>query len=499
MDQPSSNSEDPLAAKRRLKVLLEEKQERRLYNKAKYWATEMAYPWQWNLANASKDSAQILAMAANQVGKTSTGAWITAVHLTGLYPKDWLGKKFQKPIKAWACGISNESTRNILQTNLLGEPGDPAQQGTGFIPKHCILETTRKPQVPNAIQSVLIRHFSPLTGNQDGVSRCDFKAYEQGEAKFMGLPMDWIWLDEQPADGIYTQCITRTVSTNGIMMMTFTPEDGVNRTIHQFMNDIKPGQRLIQATWDDAPHLSEERKTQLLSQYGRHEARMRSMGIPVFGSGLVFPLPDEDLMIDPIELPQEWPRVCGLDFGWDHPTAAVWMAWDRDTDTVYIYSEYRQDRVSAQQHAPAIKQRGPWVPVIWPHDGMSHEKGSGIGLADQFRAQGVNMTIDHHRNPIAPGESGKGNIKIEPGINAMLQAMENGQFKVFSSCAAWFQEKSMYYRGDDGKIVPLKDDLMSATRYAFQNRARFAKTQAESNLTNKYNGQPLPIISRGTV
>ncbi len=496
--QPNS-SELTTEDKLRLKRLLEEKQARRKYNKLQHWWEEEAYDWQKNLGNASGDSAQILAMCANQIGKTTAGAAITATHLTGLYPKWWLGKKFGRPIKAWACGISNETTRDILQLNLLGEPGDPEARGTGFIPLNCILDVTRKPQVPNAIQTVLVRWHDPLTGNQAGVSRCDFKAYEQGESKFMGRPMDWIWPDEQPDDGIYTQCLTRTVATNGIVMMTFTPEDGVNRTIHQFMNDIQPGQKLIQATWDDAPHLSEERKTQLLAQYGPHEARMRSLGIPIFGSGQVFMVPDEDIMIDPIELPSEWPRICGLDFGWDHPTAAVWMAWDRETDTVYLYSEYRQEKASAQMHAPAIKQRGPWIPVIWPHDGMSHEKGSGIGLADQFRAQGVNMTIDHHRNPLAPGEAGKGNIKIEPGINSLLQAMENGNFKVFTCCAAWFQEKSMYHRGDDGKIIALKDDLMSATRYAYQNRARFAKTQAESGLTSKYNGQALPINSRGTV
>ena len=484
--------------KEQLFRLLEEKKNRQKYNKLKYWADNV-YPWQWELANSSRGSAQILAMCANQIGKTTTGAWITACHLTGLYPKGWKGQRFNKPIKAWACGVSNETTRDILQFNLLGEPGDPDSRGTGFIPRDLIVETVRKPQVPNAIQTVLVKHYNEFTGNCDGVSRLDFKAYEQGEDKFMGRPMDWIWLDEQPNDGIYTQCITRTVATNGIMMMTFTPEDGVNNTIHQFMHDRQEGQALIQATWDDAPHLSEERKRQLLSQYGRHEAKMRSQGIPVFGSGLVFPIPDEELMIDPIEIPDEWPRICGLDFGWDHPTACMWMAWDRETDTVYFYSEYRQDKATAQMHAPAIQARGSWIPVVWPHDGMQTEKGSGMGLADQFRAAGVNMTIDHHRNPLAPGEKGQGDIKIEPGINAMLQSMENGQFKVFSTCTAWFQEKSMYHRGDDGKIIALKDDLMSATRYAFQNRKRFAKTRAEASMMNRYEGKALPVDTRGVV
>ena len=221
--------------KSRLRVLLKEREYRRKFNKLRYWG-DVAYPWQWELANCTDKAAQILAMCANQIGKTSAGAWITAVHLTGLYPRDWLGKKFFRPIKTWACGVSNVTTRDILQTNLLGEPGDPESKGTGFIPKDCILETTRKAQVPNAVETVLVRHYCPLTGNQNGVSRCDFKAYEQGMPKFMGMPMDWIWLDEQPPDDIYNQCLARTVSTGGIIMMTFTPEDGVNkeRKCHDF-------------------------------------------------------------------------------------------------------------------------------------------------------------------------------------------------------------------------------------------------------------------------
>jgi len=480
-----------------LLALLLEQDNRHKYNKLKYW-WDTAYPWQVELRDCTGSAAQILAMCANQIGKTTTGAAITACHLTGKYPEGYKGHKFEKPINAWACGISNETTRDILQGNLLGIPGNPEAQGTGFVPREDILDTTRKPQVPNAIQTVLVQHYNPYTGNPNGVSRLDFKAYEQGETKFMGRPMDWIWLDEQPAASIYTQCITRTVATAGIVMMTFTPEDGMTKVIHQFLHDIKKGQYLLSATWDDAPHLDKDRKEQLLSQYSPAEALMRSTGKPIFGSGPVFMVPDEDVLVEPFEIPSHWPKICGIDFGWEHPTAAVWLAWDRDSDTVYQYAEYRQNRLTAQQHAPAIKARGQWVPCVWPHDGMSHEKGSGLTLADQYRSQGLNMTIDHFRNPPAPGSKGKGDIKIEPGINALHQAMQNSQFKVFNTCTQTIEEKNQYHRVD-GVIYAVDDDLMSALRYAFQSRHKYAKTQVESDANNRYAGVSLPVISRGVV
>lgn len=485
-EQTNESTEDL----QRLHKLLEEQDRRVKYNKLQNFKL---YGWQLELAYASKDYAQMLAMCANQIGKTTCGAAITAFHLTGKYPKNWKGHKFTRPIKAWAAGVSTESTRDILQANMLGEPGNPEDLGAAFIPKEDIVETVRKPQVVGAVQSVTVKHYNDW-GRHDGYSKLEFKSYEQGESKFMGRPMDWIWLDEQPDENIYTQCITRTVATKGFVMMTFTPEDGMTPTIHQFVNDRKPGQFLLQASWDDAPHLDEERKEQLLSQYLPHERDMRARGIPFYGTGLVFPIPDEDVIIDPIELPDHWARICGIDFGWDHPTAIVWCAWDREGDEFYIYRTYRRRKATISEHGAVFRGVDQWVPVVYPHDGNKHD-GAGDTTADLYRREGVNMAHTHFTNPPPLGLQ-KGDMKIEPGIMAMLQAMQEGRFKVFASCSDWFQEKSSYHR-DEGKIVALTDDLMSASRYAFQSRTRYATTQPFGGSGyDSYSGKDLPLPNK---
>jgi hypothetical protein len=264
--------------------------------------------------------------------------------------------------------------------------------------------------------------------------------------------------------------------------MTFTPEDGMTPVVHQFVNDIKRGQALVTATWEDAPHLTEDVKEQLLSVYGEHERDMRSKGIPLFGSGPVFMLPSESISIEPFEIPEFWPMVVGLDFGWEHPTAVVWLRIDPESGKVYVTDTYRQNKMTAALHASAINSR-PLGPVAWPHDGLAHEKGSGITLAEQYRNHGVNMLPTHFLNPLAIGEKGTGNYKIEPGINALHEAMQEQRFFVFSTCTEWFEEYRFYHR-DDGKIIALKDDLMSATRYAFQSQ-RYA--EVPSGWDNRYN------------
>ena len=118
--------------------------------------------------------------------------------------------------------------------------------------------------------------------------------------------------------------------------MTFTPESGMTETVAQFVNKLKDGQALFTATWDDAPHMTKEIRNQILQALPPHERKMREKGIPQLGSGLVFPINEDDIICDPIDIPIHWPRLCGLDFGWDHPTASVWTAWDRDLSLIHI-------------------------------------------------------------------------------------------------------------------------------------------------------------------
>lgn len=58
-----------------------------------------------------------------------------AMHLTGRYPEDWIGRRFTRAIAAWASGVTGESVRDTTQRLLVGRPGE---YGTGMIPASCI-------------------------------------------------------------------------------------------------------------------------------------------------------------------------------------------------------------------------------------------------------------------------------------------------------------------------------------------------------------------------
>ena len=458
--------------------LLREKEHRQRTTRIKKYTP---YDYQSKFHSEGATSAQRILMAANRVGKTYCGAVETAYHLTGEYPDWWQGRMFNKPVRVWAAGESNDTTRDIIQKELFGNPQDPSLKGTGAVPLANIVETTRKPGVPNAFSSVLVLHKS------GGNSQISFKAYEQGFEKFMGEAIDVVWLDEEPKQEIFSQCITRTADTNGIVYMTFTPERGMTNVVSAFLNDLKPGQSITTATWDDVDHLDLKTKTQLLAVYSPAERDMRSKGIPVFGSGLVYPVSEEEVVCKDFDLPEHFPRLAAIDFGFDHPTAVTWVAHDPDDDIIYVYDEYRRSKETPLTHAAVINARTPGIPVAFPHDGLQHDKGSGIQLAQQYRDLGVCMMIQHFSNPPADGDngSGKGNNSVEAGISELLQRFETGRLQIFESCQETLEELRLYHR-KNGKVVAIKDDLLSSMRYAALSVGRFGEQLKNKSMYRKY-------------
>ncbi len=218
-------------------------------------------------------------------------------------------------------------------------------------------------------------------------------------------------------------------------------------------------------TIDDAEHYTPEQRAEIIASYPAHERKARTKGIPVLGSGRVFPLDEDDIKIKAFEIPAHWPLIGGIDFGWDHPTAAVRLAWDRDADCLYVTNSYGQREATPIMHTAALKAWGDKLVWAWPHDGLQHDKGSGEALAAQYRAQGLNMMQE--RATFEDGGNG-----VEAGVTEMLDRMLSGRWKVFEHLEDWFAEFRLYHR-KDGLIVKLNDDRMSASRYAMMMK-RFA-------------------------
>lgn len=395
--------------------------------------------------------------AGNQQGKTLSAACEVSYHLTGEYPDWWQGRTFDRPVVVWASGETGEATRDNPQRALLGLPGE---EGTGMIPARCITDDHGMASgVSNLFDYVKIRHKSGRN------SLLRFKYYAQGRRKWQGPPIDVVWFDEEPPQDIYDEGLARTIATGGMVMLTFTPLLGMSEVVRRFLLDPTPERADINMTIDDADHIPPEDRQKIINSFPEHEREARARGVPTLGSGRIFPIAESRIKVQPFPIPKHWPQIGGIDFGWDHPTAAVKMAWDRDTDCIYVTHCYRQKEQTPVLIAATLKAWGLWLPWSWPADGYQHEKGTGRQLKEQYREQGLKMLAEHAQFPDEGDDTQQSRVSVEAGVMQMLDRMQTDRWKVFDHLEDWFDEYRLYHR-EDGKIVKEYDDLMAASRYA---------------------------------
>lgn len=206
----------------------------------------------------------------------------------------------------------------------------------------------------------------------------------------------------------------------------------------------------VTATWDDVPHLSAEDKAKQLADMRPHERDARSRGIPSLGSGVIYPVPEDAYVCDPFALPDYWPRALGLDVGWNR-TAAVWGSWDRESDTIYLYSEHYRGQAEPQIHADAIKSRGDWIPGAIDPAANASGQIDGQRLMEQYQGLGLDLY--------------KADNAVEAGIHAVYRRLSSGRLKVFRTLQNLLREIRIYRRDENGKVVKENDHLMDAKRY----------------------------------
>lgn len=455
-----------------LQELLTTYDERLRYNKLDQWFPETGpfqrayYDRHIQFIQAGAGFKERALFGANRAGKSTTAAYEIACHLTGIYPKWWTGKKFEdEAVKIWCVGDSHGNVRDICQYLLLGNIYD---LGTGMVPKHLIVGHKTKPNVPNAISEVIIQHSS------GGKSECSFKSYEQGRKAFQGTSQHVIWLDEEPTDpDIYSECLTRTMTTRGIIILTFTPLSGLSDTVLRFLPggrfppyniaDGKDGisRWISQVTWENAPHIPIEEQKILLASYLPHEIEARTKGVPSIGAGKVFTVPEDDLSVEPFTIPPHWPRFFGLDIPFfSGSCAAVFIAHDTDNDVLYVYDVYKSSNKHLAIHCEAIRRRGIWIPGVIDPSSLRKDS-EGKEFCAQYKEQGLDVVT--------------ANNAIEAGIQAINVRLIDGRMKIFTSCQQLWEEYRLYRFDKSGKIAKNQEDhLMDALRYAIMSGIRRA-------------------------
>ncbi len=455
--------------------------EKRKYNKALQYFPDTGpysrdhYPKQMELMRAGKKHRLRALIGGNGSGKSLWLALESYYHLSGKYPTWWEGHKFKGPINAWLCGIDAKALRAGLQEILFGGIGEE-DFGSGIIAREDLIDDKGVLQkwamagTANCIGQIRIRHYT--NGVFDGWSVCEFMTYEQGWQSFQGPTKQWIGFDEEPDDGkIFGECVARLRGKDGNppghFLAAFTPTAGFRQVYLTFVpkgqfpengtHPEDPSKYTARIGWSNSPHLDEDWKQSALAQWkivDPNNIEARTEGYAAMGSGRVYPVNEEFVVVSKFKIPSYWPRCYGMDPGMAN-FAVVWVAEDPNTGVKYIYDEYKQGHVNYSIHTDAIKQRGSWIPGgIDPHEAVK-PRDTGESVQTYFEANDLHLTA-------AKGDPDALRIRIR----AMYDA---GSLKIMDNCTGVIEELRTYRydKNDPNKIERHQEDhRMDAKMYA---------------------------------
>jgi len=414
-------------------------------------------------------------LAANRIGKTVSTCSETAMHLTGQYPEWWRGKRFDKPITAMVAGEGWSQVALVLQNELLGtnDVKIREQLGTGFVPRDCIVTDTMRSDGPNCI-GVEIRHQSGSN------SYLLFANYTQEVRQMQGFKLNLAVFDEQPPDDFFSEIVTRTATTQGQVLCSFTPLKGLNGLVSKFWNH-EEGYEHIRVSWDDVPEydpwgepfLLNETRRQLERDYLPHERDARRHGVPVMGKGAVFQI-------------RSWPtyrtgdydfrnihglhRVIALDLGLvNDKTVITLMYWHPHEREAWLHTQIVVQGVEEANPMNYINHlMRPEVfgtPIVLPADANTQGRYtmSSQSIRELFENYELNVHPDAIMNP--PDDQGRRTNNKSYGINAMRQMLELGSLHVNENCVEFLREAQNYFVDPQGRFSD-PDDCIDSARYA---------------------------------
>ena len=172
--------------------------------------------------------------------------------------------------------------------------------------------------------------------------------------------------------------------------------------------------------------------------------------MPSLGAGAIYPIPLDEVLVDPFPIPKHWPRAYGFDVGWNR-TAAVWGAIDSDSDVLFLYTEHYRAHAEPSIHATAIKARGAWIPGVIDPAARGASQRDGSRLIIEYQELGLNVMMAEKSS--------------SAGIHAVWDRLATGRLRVFRSMRNWQAEYRIYRRTPEGKVVKEHDHLMDGTRF----------------------------------
>ena len=294
-----------------------------------------------------------------------------------------------------------------------------------------------------------------------------------------GMTLHWWWLDEGGMTSTLTWTVlrSRVSMTRGRGLITTTPYNML-WLYTDFYLPWKEGtdKSLSFFTWKsvDNPRFPKDFYEAEKKRLPAEEFARRYQGKFEKMTGLVYDLPAERI-IDPKDIMvKAEARIIGVDWGFRNPAAVgVYYLYDNEW---YVVDEWKRSERTTAEIIQVIKNKLTEHRAIRVYPDPAEPD-----RIEECRREGI---------PVM--EVAK---DIKGGVSYIQQAIKEGRFRVFNTCAEHLSEMSMYQYPEEQEGKPLKDapeklndHLMDAMRYAIYSYRPVRKTQpaASEPLTPYY-------------
>ena len=235
----------------------------------------------------SLGSESTLISGGNRAGKTEVGACLSVAFASGSkeqYVRDWLQLNNlpldlvpENPSTVWCASLSYKDGLEYLRPKL-----------DKYLPVG-----TKKTRWTSQDRAVAIL---PNGGRIVSMS-CD-----SGREGFQGGSVSMVWIDEEPNDeGIFHECLLRTVDQKGKVIITATPLKGLSWMFERFVENPAKGFEVVKISGLDNPYVSSFKMRRTVSHLSEASQRSRLYGEFSSQSGLVYPEFSKDTHLIDIE------------------------------------------------------------------------------------------------------------------------------------------------------------------------------------------------------
>ena len=267
-------------------------------------------------------------------------------------------------------------------------------------------------------------------------STIEIKTHQQEVDSFAGVPLHWIWFDEECPQSIFNECRLRLVDYNGVWYMTMTPVEGQDWIYDRFISNDAKNVAMFEVNTSDNPHLSKEALESLDDDLDDDEKKIRQQGLFVPKGGLV--LSNYNYSRHAVDLyqpvPKSWPVAVSIDHGLNAPTAVLWHAMSPEGKIVTFKEHYQRQWV-VKRHADRIKEINtelgitPFMYVCDPSMSQRNAE-TGLSIIQVYRREGI---------PVIPAKK-----DVDSRINKMNEYLEHDMWVISKECVNFHKEAKAY-------------------------------------------------------